>query len=95
MNELSELFSLNFEACLQGLPLVVALVGIGLLVGTMTGLFGVGGASLVNPLLIVLLGIGETLVVGSGDGAPLANETRGRQDRFVPGCRGLALRYAG
>ena len=41
MNELSELFSPNIEAYLHGLPLVAALVGIGLLVGVMTGLFGV------------------------------------------------------
>ncbi len=66
MNELSELFSLNFEAYLQGSGLVAALVGMGLIVGVTTGLFGVGGAFLVNPFLIVLLGIPETLVVGSG-----------------------------
>ena len=65
MNELLELFSLNFDAYLQGPLLLVALMGMGFFVGVMTGLFGVGGAFLLNPLLIVLIGIQETLVVGA------------------------------
>lgn len=65
MNELGELLRLDFEACLQGPPLVAALVAIGLVVGILTGLFGVGGSFLINPLLITLLGVPDTLVVGS------------------------------
>ena len=64
MNELLELFGLNFDAYLQGPLLFAALIGMGFLVGVMTGLFGVGGAFLLNPLLIVLMGIQETLAVG-------------------------------
>ena len=66
MNELLELFSPNFEAYLQGPLLLIALVAIGLVVGILTGLFGVGGAFLINPLLIIVLGMQETLVTGSG-----------------------------
>jgi len=65
MNELLEVFSLNFDANLQGPVLLVALAVIGLTVGILTGLFGVGGAFLINPILIVLMGMQETLVVGS------------------------------
>jgi len=65
MNELREVFSLNFDAHLQGAALLVALAAIGFIVGILTGLFGVGGAFLINPLLIVLMGMRETLVVGS------------------------------
>jgi len=65
VNELLEIFSLNFDAHLQGPMLLVALMLIGLVVGILTGLFGVGGGFLVNPLLIVLMGMQETLVVGS------------------------------
>ena len=68
MNELSGLFSLDFSAYLQGPWLVAAMVGIGLLIGMLTGLFGVGGAFLLNPFLIVLMGIQETLAVGTSLG---------------------------
>lgn len=65
MKELLDIFSLNFDANLQGPVLLAALVGIGFGVGILTGLFGVGGGFLINPLLIVLMGMQETLVVGS------------------------------
>ena len=65
MSEIYELFSLNPGAYLQGVELLLALVGIGLVVGILTGLFGVGGGFLINPLLIVLMGMDKTLVVGS------------------------------
>ena len=65
MSELADLFSANFEAYLHGPALFAALAFIGLGVGILTGLFGVGGGFMVNPLLIVLLGLQETLVAGS------------------------------
>lgn len=64
MKELLELFRMDFNAYIHGPMLLLALVGIGFIVGVLTGLFGVGGGFLVNPLLLVLLGIQETLVVG-------------------------------
>ena len=64
MNELLELFSLDIDAYMHGALLIGALVGIGVLMGFLAGLFGVGGAFLLNPFLIVLLGISETLAVG-------------------------------
>ncbi len=65
VNELLQMFSMDFDAYLQGPALLCALGGIGLLIGVLTGLFGVGGAFLINPMLIVLMGMEETLVVGS------------------------------
>ncbi len=43
--------------------LLIALVG--LIVGTLTGLTGVGGGSLVTPLLVLMLGIAPTIAVGT------------------------------
>ena len=65
MSELFEIFSLDFQANLQGPALLVVLAGIGLVIGVLTGLFGVAGGFLLNPALIVLMGVQETLVVGS------------------------------
>jgi len=65
MSELTDIFTLDFQAHLQGPALLAALVAIGFMIGILTGLFGVGGGFLINPLLIVLLGMQETLVVGS------------------------------
>jgi len=55
----------EIEAYLQGPELVAALAGLGLVIGVLTGLFGVGGGFLLNPLLIVMLGIKESLAIGS------------------------------
>ncbi len=65
MTELQEIFNFDFQAHLQGPALPAALVGIGLLVGVLTGLFGVGGGFLIIPLLVVVMGLERTLVVGS------------------------------
>ncbi len=46
--------------------LLAALVALGLVVGGLTGLFGVGGAFLVTPLLIVVFRVDESLAIGSG-----------------------------
>jgi len=55
----------QIDANLTGAALLAALAGIGLGIGVLTGLFGVGGAFLMNPVLIVALGIDQSLVVGS------------------------------
>lgn len=55
----------QIEAFLSGPYLVAVLVALGLGVGVLTGLFGVGGAFLLNPILIVAVGIKEPLVIGS------------------------------
>ena len=55
----------DIPSYLAGGWLVAALVGLGLVVGVMTGLFGVGGAFMITPLLNVLLGIPYTMAAGS------------------------------
>ena len=55
----------QIQAFLSGPGLVAMLVVLGLGIGVLTGLFGVGGAFLVNPILIVAVGINEPLVIGS------------------------------
>ncbi|MCD4824141.1 MAG: sulfite exporter TauE/SafE family protein [Phycisphaerae bacterium] len=55
----------DISAYLSGPWLVCVLLGLGLCVGVLTGLFGVGGAFLLNPILIVGLGVSESMVVGS------------------------------
>ncbi|MFP4179342.1 MAG: sulfite exporter TauE/SafE family protein [Spirochaetaceae bacterium] len=52
-------------AGVEGASLYLALLAIGLVVGALTGFFGVGGGFLVVPLLNVVLGIGYELAVGS------------------------------
>lgn len=51
-------------ANLSGVALAGVLAAMGLCVGTLTGLFGVGGAFAIAPLMNVLLGIDYTLAVG-------------------------------
>ena len=53
------------DAYLSGAALLCALAAMGTVVGVLTGLFGVGGAFLITPMMIVLLGIDESLAVGS------------------------------
>jgi len=65
VSEITALFDLHFEAYLQGPMLLAALAGFGLVVGVLTGLFGVGGAFIVTPLLNVGFGIPYELVIGS------------------------------
>lgn len=55
----------DIPAHLHGYWLVLALAGIGLLTGVLTGLFGVGGGFLAVPMMSVLLGIPYELAVGS------------------------------
>lgn len=44
---------------------VLALVGIGLLMGVTAGLFGIGGGLIVVPALVLLLGMGDLLAKGT------------------------------
>ena len=55
----------DVQAYLSGTTLLLTLGGIGLVVGIATGLFGVGGAFMITPLLNATLGIPYSLVVGS------------------------------
>jgi len=55
----------QIDAFLAGPALVAALILLGLAIGVLTGLFGVGGAFLLNPILMVAVGIHEPLVIGS------------------------------
>jgi uncharacterized protein len=54
------------QAVLGGPALVALLAAMGVVAGIFAGLFGVGGAFLLNPVMIVLLGMDESVVVGSG-----------------------------
>ncbi len=54
------------SAYLHGPALVAALAAFGLIVGVLTGLFGVGGGFMITPLLRVLLGVPYEIAVGSG-----------------------------
>ncbi len=65
MNGLEEIFNFDFPSYLSGPALPAILVGIGLIVGILTGLFGVGGGFLIVPLLVIAMGMERTLVVGS------------------------------
>jgi len=53
------------DAYLGGVPLLCALCGLGLVIGVLTGLFGVGGAFLITPMLNILFGIDYQIAVGS------------------------------
>ncbi len=53
------------DAALDGPGLLVALSGLGLAIGVLTGIFGVGGGFLVVPMLMVLYGIEESIAVGT------------------------------
>mgnify|MGYP001215987653 CR=1 FL=1 len=55
--------------------LVAAMALMGLVVGVLTGLFGVGGAFLITPMLNVLLGIPYTLAAGSSLSFTLGNSS--------------------
>lgn len=55
----------DIHAFLEGPWLLAALTGLGFVVGIVTGLFGVGGAFMITPLLFNMLGVSYTLAVGS------------------------------
>ena len=63
--ELWHLLAPTVESTLSGTQYYIALLGIGLGIGVLTGFFGVGGGFLVVPILNVVLGINYELAVGS------------------------------
>ncbi len=65
MSAVEAIFDLDIQSYLQGPGLMGALVGFGLIVGALTGLFGVGGAFLITPLLHTAFGIPYPLAIGS------------------------------
>lgn len=69
----------QIESYLSPPLLLCALVALGLAVGTLTGLFGVGGGFITTPLLNVLLGIPYNLAVGSDLCAIIATSSSGVQ----------------
>jgi uncharacterized membrane protein YfcA len=75
MNPFGNLYDIH--ANLAGPWLLVALTGLGLAVGVVTGLFGVGGAFLITPMLKHVLGIDYTLAVGSSLSFTLGSSSGG------------------
>lgn len=65
MTPLEAAFDWNVEAYLHGPALLLALAAFGFLVGTLTGLFGVGGGFLITPMLSVAFGIPYGPAIGS------------------------------
>ncbi|MFW6065820.1 MAG: sulfite exporter TauE/SafE family protein [Planctomycetota bacterium] len=55
----------DIQAYLHGPGLLAALAGFGLIIGILTGMFGVGGGFMVVPMLKLLFGIDYQLAVGS------------------------------
>lgn len=91
MTALESAFDANIPAYLQGWGLFLALAGFGLLVGTLTGLFGVGGGFLITPLLSVGFGMPYALVIGSSLSFTIGTASSGmsrhvRLGNFEPRC---------
>lgn len=55
----------DIQAYFHGPALLAALAGFGLIIGVLTGMFGVGGGFMVVPMLKLLFGIDYQLAVGS------------------------------
>ena len=68
----------QIQADLSGPWLLCALAALGLAVGVLTGLFGVGGAFLITPLLNVALGIPYTMAIGSSLSFTIGSSSRPR-----------------
>jgi hypothetical protein len=62
---LAELWSLPTSYFQSPAMLVLALMGLGFVIGNLTGIFGVGGGFLVSPLLMTVYGLPPTVAVGS------------------------------
>ena len=52
---------------------IVALIVLGVFIGTLTGLFGIGGAFIATPVMISLIGVESSLAVGCSMGFTLFN----------------------
>lgn len=64
-SEVLRLVTPPIEAALTGLPFYAVVLTIGLVIGVLTGFFGVGGGFLIVPLLNIVLDINYELAVGS------------------------------
>ncbi|WP_431778685.1 sulfite exporter TauE/SafE family protein [Microbacterium aurantiacum] len=53
----------------RGARYVITCIGVGLLAGLMSGLFGVGGGTVIVPLLVLVLGFDQRLAAGTSLGA--------------------------
>jgi hypothetical protein len=85
------------HASLAGPWLLLALLAMGLVVGALTGLFGVGGAFMITPLLANMLHIDYTLAVGSSLSFTIGSSSAGwlRHMRLGNVARKTALILAG
>ena len=91
MTALESVFDWNIPAYFGGPGLVLGLAVFGLIVGTLTGLFGVGGGFLITPLLSVAFGIPYGLVIGSSLSFTIGTASSGmsrhvRLGNFEPRC---------
>lgn len=57
---------------------------IGVLLGLLTGLFGVGGGFLINPALVMMLGVAMPIAVGTSLLIIVANSVAGVVSRLRP-----------
>ncbi len=64
-NSLIHILTAPIESSFQGFPLLVLLLAIGMIIGILTGFFGIGGGFLVVPLLHIFAGIPYQTAVGS------------------------------
>ncbi len=53
--------------------MIGALVALGIFIGSLTGMFGIGGAFIATPVMITLIGIESTLAIGCSMGFTLFN----------------------
>jgi uncharacterized membrane protein YfcA len=61
----------------RGTRFFVACIGVGLLAGLMSGLFGVGGGTVIVPLLVLILGFDQRLAAGTSLAAIVPTATVG------------------
>ena len=61
----------------RGAKYILACLGIGLLAGLLSGLFGVGGGTVIVPLLVLLLGFDQRLAAGTSLAAIVPTATVG------------------
>ncbi|WP_322411471.1 sulfite exporter TauE/SafE family protein [Microbacterium invictum] len=61
----------------RGARFVVTCLGVGFIAGLMSGLFGVGGGTVVVPLLVLILGYGQRLAAGTSLAAIVPTATVG------------------
>ena len=52
---------------------LAALIGLGVFIGSLTGMFGIGGAFIATPVMITVIGIESTLAIGCSMGFTLIN----------------------